>query len=149
MDKKSRTLMARSAQPVRITIPASVAYDLPAFQKGLAGLLDRLGCPNCCSGFDIAFLQEREFIIDEKLEIRAISSRSQDRFGPSPEPWLTQNPIRVTMPTKVGYNLEQVQQVLAKVAGRLGCEACCSGFDIVFLQERELIFDEALNIRSF
>ena len=147
MEKKFRNVMARPAQPIRITIPAAVAYDLSALQKGIANLVDRLGCSPCCSGFDITLLHERDFMINEKLEL---SSSWQNRFDPTPNPWSQQDltPIRVIMPAKVSYNLDQVQQVLAKVVGRLGCEACCSGFDIAFLQERELIFDEALNIRS-
>jgi len=147
MPKKFQTSMVRPPQPIRVTIPATVAYDLSAFQKGLAGLLRRLGCPACCSGFDITFQQEREFHINEKLEI---ASRARNTFDPTPNPWVPQDsvPIRVSLPTKVSYNLEQVQEVVAKVAGRLGCAPCCSGFDIAFLHERELFVDESLNIRS-
>jgi hypothetical protein len=139
--------MMASSQPIRITIPASVAYDLKKLQDGLGGILDKLGCMACCSGFDITLLQERNFVISENLEI---NQPARSAFGPFPEPWLPQDPVpcRVIMPVKVSYNLEQVQDVLARVAGKLGCEACCSGFDIAFMQERNFLVDEALNIRS-
>lgn len=57
-------------RPVRVSIPARLAFDLKGFQKVQAGILDRLGCPNCCSGFDIRWDLARSFSVDEKLNIR-------------------------------------------------------------------------------
>ncbi len=147
MAEKFQTPVARSSQPIRITIPASVAYDLKALQNGLGKILGKLGCMACCSGYDITLQQERNFIINENLEI---SQPARSFFGPRPEPWLPQDPVPslVLMPVKVSYNLDQVQEVLARIAGKLGCEACCSGFDITFMQERQFLVDEALNIHS-
>ncbi len=51
---------------VRVTIPVDVAYDLGRFQKVLANLAEKFGCPACCSGVDITFRTEREFIVDAK-----------------------------------------------------------------------------------
>ena len=150
MERKFQTPMALPPRPVRITLPAAVAYDLTALQKGIAVIAERLGCQPCFSGANCTFQLERDFVIDEKLQI---GPRTRDLSGPTPQPWepqeLLANRVSVTLPATVSYNLEQIQEVVAKVAGRLGCAPCCSGFDITFLQERELIFDEALNIRSF
>lgn len=57
---------------VRVTLPAKVAYDLNAFQKVQASILDRLGCQACCSGWDIRFDLARSYLVDEKLNVREI-----------------------------------------------------------------------------
>ena len=54
---------------VRVTLPAKVAYDLKAFQKVQASILDRFGCPNCHSGLDIRYDVIRSFAVDEKLNL--------------------------------------------------------------------------------
>lgn len=58
---------------VRVTLPAKVAYDLKSFQKVQASILDRLGCPACCSGWDIIFDVTRNFSVDEELNIREVT----------------------------------------------------------------------------
>jgi len=55
---------------VRVSLPASVAYNLKTFQKVQATVLDRLGCTACCSGWDIRFDLVRSFEFDEKLRLR-------------------------------------------------------------------------------
>ena len=60
--------------PMRVSILAKVAYDLKAFQKVQAGVLDRLGCTACCSGWDIRWDITRSFGVDEKLNIREMVS---------------------------------------------------------------------------
>lgn len=57
---------------VRVSLPAKVAYDLKAFQKVQASILDRLGCTACCSGWDIRFDVVRSFVVDEKLNLREV-----------------------------------------------------------------------------
>ena len=59
-----------SDKAVRVTVPASVAFDLPKMQKVTAIVLDRLGCPACHSGMDIRFDFERRFLFDENLQLR-------------------------------------------------------------------------------
>lgn len=135
--------------PVRVTIPAAVAYDLPSLQKGIASIVGRLGCGACCSGFDITFQQEREFVINEKLEISPVARFSADPALQSAlGSGFAASAVRVTLPAKVSYDINQIQQAVAEVAGRLGHSQCCSGFDFTFMHERELLFDEALNVRT-
>jgi len=57
-------------RPVKVSIPAKVAYGLKDFQEIQASILDRLGCPACCSGWDIRWDITRSFGIDDKLRIR-------------------------------------------------------------------------------
>jgi hypothetical protein len=45
------------------------------------------------------------------------------------------NIVRVHVPAETLYNLDQTQQLMRSVLGRLGCPACCSGRFIIFQQE--------------
>jgi len=57
--------------------------------------------------------------------------------------------VRVHAPAEVVYDLKKVQEILPKVLGRLGCPTCCSGFDIRFLVERDLVVDpRSLDVRG-
>jgi hypothetical protein len=141
-------------KPVRITIPAAVAYDLKALQKGIASLVERLGCKPCFSGADCLFHLESEFVINEKAEVSADPSPNPWvqagglATSPVPDPWFQSSHATVRLPGKVSYNLEQVQKLVANIAGRIGHPGCFSGFDFLFQHEKEFLIDEALNIRT-
>lgn len=155
---------------VRISIPASVASDLGSFQKSLANIAERLGCRGCFSGADCFFQIERDLVINEKLEISPASVS-----GPRPEPWLGSMvpvpwlagalasnlsrvalnpqplpplPTTVTLASEVSFDLAKVQESVAKIAGRLGCTSCCSGFDISFRHELDFMIDANLNVQT-
>lgn len=55
---------------IRVTVPATAMYDLDQMQKIQREVLGRLGCPACCSGFDIRFDLARRFMVDEDLVVR-------------------------------------------------------------------------------
>ena len=57
---------------VRVSIPAKVAFDLKSLQRVTAQVLGQLGCEACHSGFDIRFDVVRDFVVDEKLGVRAV-----------------------------------------------------------------------------
>ena len=57
---------------VRVSVPPSVYFKLDAIQKIQKDILGRLGCLACCSGWDIRFDLQRQFIADEKLNVREI-----------------------------------------------------------------------------
>lgn len=59
-----------TARTVRVSLPAAVAFDLDRFQEVQRGILDRLGCQACCSGWDIRFDLQRQFLVDDRLNIR-------------------------------------------------------------------------------
>lgn len=61
--------MERLRGPIRITIPASVGFNLDQFRKTMTAIGERLGCGNCFSGAACLFVTERNFVIDEKLGI--------------------------------------------------------------------------------
>lgn len=139
--RAKKAIQARSAYgPVRITIPAKVAYDLPSLNKGIDSLLDKLGCRACFSGADCTFLHERDFIINERLEAVA---------GPLPDPWREQQfrPVVVSIDRETSYNVEAVKSVIENVLGKLGCAPCHSGFDITFRHEWEQQLGRDFNAR--
>ncbi|HVT11296.1 MAG TPA: hypothetical protein VHE55_03440 [Fimbriimonadaceae bacterium] len=120
----------RQHSPVRVTIPASVAYHLPSLQNGIANIMNHLGCGTCCSGIDVSYMTEREFVLNEKLEVSSLAGRIE----PNPSPWKT-----TTIAVKASANIDQIKRSIANAAGRLGCQGCCSGFDIHFRNEVELM----------
>ena len=123
-------------KPVRITIPAKVAYDLEAFQKSIASLVEELGCRACFSGADCTFQLERNYLINENLNINSFAA-------PSGIPDVSPaHDVSVTMSAKVGYDLGKIKKVVASIADRLGCGACCSGFDILFKNQLEFFANE-------
>jgi hypothetical protein len=54
---------------VRVTIPASVAYNFDSITKVTQTVLGKLGCLGCHSGRDIRFIIEDDFRVDEKLNV--------------------------------------------------------------------------------
>lgn len=54
---------------VRVTIPASVAYNFDNITKVTQSVLGKLGCPGCHSGRDIRFIIEDDFRVDEQLNV--------------------------------------------------------------------------------
>ena len=57
--------------------------------------------------------------------------------------------VRVTLPREVAYNLDQFQAVQKDILGKLGCLACCSGFDIRWEFDQRFLVDSKLNVRGF
>jgi len=55
---------------VRVVVPAKVAFDLTSMQRVTANVLQRLGCDECHSGWDIRYELENRFLVDEKLRVR-------------------------------------------------------------------------------
>lgn len=62
--------VAQAGNVVRVSLPVSAHYKLDTFQKVQKHILGRLGCVACCSGWDIRWGLQRNFLIDEKLNIR-------------------------------------------------------------------------------
>lgn len=143
---------------VRLTLSAKVANNLGALQKGLAQLAERLGHSGCASGCDILhFGLEREFTISSAVELNpqplppsgdmlSLDSRSV-QLPQDPVPC---RPVSVSMPPAVLGNIDSLNSVIATVLGKLGCGACCSGFDIAFQREIDhFAVDSKLNVQGF
>jgi hypothetical protein len=66
--------MAQSASAldrvVHVTLPAEVAFDIDRFTKVQIGILGKLGCMACCSGWDIRYDIQKRFVVDTDLNVR-------------------------------------------------------------------------------
>jgi len=56
--------------------------------------------------------------------------------------------VQVTIPAEVAFDLTRFQKVQKDILGRLGCMACCSGWDIRFDLQRRFVVDAKLNVRE-
>ena len=138
---------------VRLTMSAKVAGDLGALQKGLKSLAERLGHPACATGCDILHLgMEREFTLggagqEVQLNPQPLPPRSRRVAGAQDEAW---RPVTVAIPDKVSRDIKALTKAAAIVLGKLGCPQCCSGFDIMFRRETDMLaLDEKLNVHGF
>jgi len=57
---------------VRVSIPADVHNDLSKFLKVQKDILGKLGCLACCSGWDIRFNVQRQFLVDNKAVVQEV-----------------------------------------------------------------------------
>src|SRR3546814_18712441 len=54
---------------IKVSLPASAYYDLDSFQKIHNGILGRLGCMACCSGWDLRCDLQLRVLVAETLNI--------------------------------------------------------------------------------
>lgn len=57
---------------VRVAVPSDVHNDLAKFLKVQKDILGKLGCGACCSGWDIRFNVQRQFVVDKSLDVQEI-----------------------------------------------------------------------------
>jgi hypothetical protein len=86
----------RSRGPLRITLPATVAYNADALKKTIASVVERIGCRTCFSGLDCHFLLERDLSVDPQGGLAE---------EPQPSPWIRANPDPVPWKVIVGFRL--------------------------------------------
>ncbi len=140
----ARATERRARGAVRITLPASIAYDPKALRKGIANIVERLGCPKCFSGADCFFINERELVLDPKFAINP--GRAE---GPMPDPW-RENTYTVGLSSKVRYDLDKVYKAIDKTIDIIGAHPCISGFDFHFQDElRTIVINEKLEAQRF
>jgi len=56
--------------------------------------------------------------------------------------------VQVSIPAEVAFDLERFQQVQKDILGKLGCMACCSGWDIRFDVQRRFVVGANLEVRE-
>lgn len=49
--------------------------------------------------------------------------------------------VHVKVPAKVAYDLDEFMEIQRSILDRLGCQACCSGFDIRWDIQRDFRVD--------
>jgi hypothetical protein len=133
---------------VRLTMPARVAFNIDGLHKTLAELANRLGHPGCASGCDVLYLEhEREFTVGEEVALNP-QPIPPGYESPHPEPWNQR--VNVFVPARVSSDLGALQKTIAATLGKLGCAACCSGFDIAFRREIDMItVNERAEVQGF
>ncbi len=60
----------------------------------------------------------------------------------------TNQVVNVTLPAEVAFDFDRFSKVQRDILGKLGCMACCSGFDIRWDFARQFHVDEELNVRT-
>lgn len=134
---------------VRLTMTAKTANDLGALQAGLKSLAERLGHPACATGCDILHLMtEREFTLGSEVAL------NPQPLPPRDETMLlaqdSTRTVTVSIPARVSGDINALTRAAEVVLGKLGCGACCSGFDILFRRELDVIvLDDRLNVQGF
>jgi hypothetical protein len=124
MEQKSRKRAA--AGPIRITLPAKVAYSPDALKESIASVMERIGCPKCFSGADCFLQMERNFVLDASLNA-----------DPSPQPSRSfaarrDHEYTVGLSQAVKHDINSVFKAVDKVIDIIGPHPCISGFDILF-----------------
>jgi len=56
---------------------------------------------------------------------------------------LTSNPVHISLPAKIAYDLDAIQKVVGRIAEELGCTRCFSGADCTFGLHRDWVVDPA------
>lgn len=65
--------MRNDPERVVVHLPLRVLWDLDGFTIVSREILDRLGCKDCTSGFDIRYKGIRDFIVDRELVVRDVA----------------------------------------------------------------------------
>jgi hypothetical protein len=58
---------------IRVHVPASVMFDLEAFQRAQASVLKQVGHPGCTSGVNLFWQTYSEYAVDPSGEARPVS----------------------------------------------------------------------------
>jgi hypothetical protein len=132
-----------TAKAVRVSIPASVASNVDGLKKSIGSVLGRLGCPACCSGFDIRMELQRE-LMSASLEKGGRSSiGGWAGINTREVPKLT-----VGVSPSAVSKIEDVYLAIDKIAELSGHVACATGCDIFFQMEEMFVLDEKFNIEA-
>jgi hypothetical protein len=130
------------SNPVRVSIPVSIASEIGSLKKAVGIVLDRLGCPACCSGHDLFFELQREVAFTKDLR------SDPDIFLPSKRALAADSVRHVALNPEFGSEIENVFNAIDKLAELSGHTACATGCDMFFQLERQFIINPAVEIRE-
>jgi hypothetical protein len=129
--------------PIRVTLPAAVAYDPDRLKKSLGSILENTGCRACCSGADIFLQMEREFLVDPETNVRSREAAGAE-FRARP------HQFAVGLSPEVKYDIDRVFEAIDRVIDILGPHPCISGADILLQDElRAIVVNEKLEAQRF
>jgi hypothetical protein len=123
-------LKSLAENPIRVTVPASVAFNPQAFKSSVANLMERLGCGKCFSGFDCRFQLHRDYAVDPANTGNVVELPSQIQ---------NHNVVNLSLNKAKAFDIKQIDRVIDDLHKRFGCAPCHSGFDFHFRNEIEEI----------
>ena len=123
---------------VRVSIPMSVAQDLGAFKRTLGSILERLGCPACCSGHDIHFELQRRFSFEGDLDVPQTSFGQKHALHE-----MTAHRVSAGLSPKLAGDLDGVFAAIDRIADLSGHPQCTSGDDLFLRTEINILVDRA------
>jgi hypothetical protein len=136
----------RARGPIRVTLPASVAYDPDRLKTSLGDILDQIGCRACCSGADILLEMERSFAIDADAKSRSVAESGQFFGGELRR----SHQFTVGLSQNVKYDIDRVFEAIDRVIDVLGAHPCISGYDVLLQNElRTIVVDADLEVKRF
>jgi hypothetical protein len=128
------------AKAVRVSVPASVAYDIGSLKTSVAGILDKLGCRACCSGYDIFLEMQRDGVFRKGLRQGAMAGIGLSRASDT---------LTIGVSADSVARIEDLNDLIEKIGGLGGHPACMSGRDWRFtLEEMFVIQPETLEIEQ-
>lgn len=130
-----------NANPVRVSMPASVAAEIGSFKKAVGSVLDKLGCGACCSGHDIHFELQRGLVF-RRVEDAGIPISSRSGIVE----YASKNVNQVGIQPQTAMKIENVFSAIDRIADIMGCQACCSGHDLRLQMEHNFVLDSSLEI---
>jgi hypothetical protein len=134
--------IARHA-PVRVSLPASVAADIGSLKTAVKSVLDKLGCPQCCSGHDLMLELQRDVLF-----ARDIKAKAEVSFATIPgAAKLDKTPtVRVGLKPEAAQNIDFVFSALDRIADLSGHPACATGCDMLLQLESIYVIDNNVAI---
>jgi hypothetical protein len=135
----------RARGPIRVTLPAAIAYDPDRLKKSLGDILGQIGCRACCSGADIFLQMERDFLVDPESNVATV--KGEPDFGGA---LAKSHQFTVGLSSKVKFDIDRVFEAVDRVIDILGPHPCISGFDVLLQDElRTIVVDSDLKARRF
>jgi hypothetical protein len=130
--------------PIRVTLPAAVAYDPDRLKTSIGSILERIGCRSCCSGADIYLQMERNFLVDPETNVETLKAGASVEYRGRP------HQFAVGLSPTVKYDIDRVFQAIDKVIDLLGPHPCISGVDVLLQDElRAIVVNERLEAQRF
>lgn len=130
-----------ATNPVRVSLPASVAADINSLKKAVGNVLDHLGCQACCSGHDILFELQRDFVFDKSIRDISVASTGRRALAQG-------KAVNIGINPDAAGSIDNVFAAIDKLAELTGHVACATGCDMRFNLERMLVLDAGLELRE-
>lgn len=130
-----------NANAVRVSMPASVASNIDSLKKSVGTVLDKLGCPACCSGHNLYLELQRDHIFerDARKRLSAANPIRTKLTAASPA-------VTVAVQPEFAGKIDNVFDAIDRIAEVTGHVACATGCDMFFNLEQQFALDENLGL---